>query len=381
MKRMSLLLAALLASCATEIDQGERPQFWNGTNTLTILLFDGQTGAPVTTAEVKVQVGATALTAKVLDNAYTVAQIPFGSFPIFVKAPNYLDFVATGSFSSNSALNNANPQHQYLTYTALLFPTQTVEQDIVVKVFEGENGAALTTGQVVATIDTREGVASPIPGLTQQLQGSFGYLPRTITAPITAGVATLPKDQLVFGATYTLSVIGARDADGQYLSPVLEEESIQAGIGFQTAVVFVGPPAQRAIALSASNEDSEAMQATLVVRFPYPVELCSVASDHSWVNRTNDGPMDPRDTDNDEAVTFPADENSVTATLGEGGTVLTVGYVAETEDRGDSLSLDFYGIEVRVVGSRTCTDLFDVELRDSGDEVSNRLFVRKVEQN
>lgn len=378
MRMSPLLLVAMLAACGTEYDPSERPLYWNGSNTLTVLLFNGQTGEAVTDAKLQVNIGSTVLAAERSENAYTVTQIPAGTFPIVVSAPGFLDFVATRAFTNNSALNGANTAITYVTNTAVLFPVQSVDEDIEVKVFESGNGARVGSGEIVATIDTSIGVSAPVSSLAEQLQGSFGYLPRVVTATIADGIATLPKDQLVFGATYKLNIINARNADGRYLTSKLNQATFRAGLDFQTMVVFVGPPAVTPVALSANTED-DVLLSKLVVRFPYPVELCSKPTDHGWTNTTTGGPNDPVDTDDDGEVTAPANENPVGVAFSEGATVLTATYATRSNDNGDSLSVEFSGIEVRVVGASSCSELSDVNLRDSNDRVSTTIEVRKVE--
>jgi len=383
MSRLKLLaLAAAFSSCATEVDLGERPQFWNGTNTLTLFLYDGQTGAPIVDADVKIQVGAVTLSATRTDNTYLIAQIPFGTFPIFVKAPNYLDFVASRSFTSNAALNATQPSYNYVTNTALLYPVQAVYRDVTVRVFSGDDGAAVVSGKLVASIDVNAGLSTPIPNLSDQLTGSLGYLPRSVIVDVVNGLATLPKDQLVFGATYRLNVHSAKNAAGEFLTPRLNAQAVtvQAGIGFPNVTIFLGPPAIAPVALSATNEgDDPAARATIAITFPFPVELCSASSNHRWINRTNDGPNVSNDTDDDGRITTPKEENAVTAVLSEGGTVLTLGYAADTEDADDSLFIEFRGIQVQVTGASACTDLTSVRLRDSNSYVSDDLTVRVEE--
>lgn len=373
-----LLAAAMAVGCATEFDPSERPRYWNGSTTVTLYLFDGQSGAAITDAEVNLHIGADVVTATGEGNIFTLAQLPRGSYPLFVKAPGYLDFVASMSFTNNNSLSNATAERTFESYTVAMFPVQSVETDITVRVFEGEEGTAVASGQLVAALDPNTSFTTPSHSLAKSLNGTLGFLPRVITVPLTDGVATVPADQLVFGATYQLSVINARDADGRYLSPEVRNQTIKAGIGAQDVLLFVGPPAVTPVALSANNEDAGVFVSKLVVNFPYPVELCSTAADHSWTNLTNDGPNDQRDSDDDGKVTLPvADGDSVRVTLTQGGAVLTVDYLADDEDKEDSLRLRFDGVRVRVAGSNACSALSNVSLRDSNAVVSTTIDVRE----
>lgn len=372
-----LLAAALAVGCATEFDPSERPQYWNGSNTLTLFLFDGQSGAEVTDAEISLRIGANLLTATGEGNVFTFAQVPFGTYPLFIKSAGYLDFVASLNFSNNNALNNATASRSFQTYTVSLFPVQSVETDITVRVHEGQGGAAVASGQLVAALDTNAGITTPANNLADSLNGSLGFLPRVITVPLVDGVGTVSADQLVFGATYRLSVINVRDADGRYLEPTVRTQTVKAGMGAQDVLLFAGPAAVTPVALSANNE-KEVFLPKLVVNFPYPVELCSASADHRWFNETDDGPNVDADSDDDGEITLPvAEGDSVRVTLSQGGTVVTLDYLAEEEDKDDSLVVQFAGVRVRVAGSDACTDLFNVELRDTNDYVNPYIVVRE----
>lgn len=374
-----LLAAAIAVGCATEFDPSERPRYWNGSTTVTLYLFDGQSGAEITDADVTLRIGTDVLTATNEGNIFTFAQLPQGDYPLFIKSPGYLDFVASMSFTNNNSLSDPNAKRTFDSYTVSMFPVQSVETDITVRVFEGEEGTAVASGQLVAALDTNAAFTTPSHSLTKSLNGTLGFLPRVITVPLTDGVGTVPADKLVFGATYQLSVINARDADGRYLSPVVRTQTIKAGIGAQDVLLFVGPPAVTPVALSANNEKQGVFVPKLVVNFPYPVELCSKAADHSWTNLTNDGPpANPRDSDDDGEVTLPvADGDSVRVTLSQGGATVTVDYLADDDDKDDSLRLRFDGLRLRVAGSNACTALGAVKLRDSNDVVSTEIEVRE----
>ena len=91
----SLAVASLLAACgSTDVDLGSRPQFSEGGNVLTVLAYDGITGEPVTGAAVTVRVGSHVLTATAASNAYTISNLPDGTWPIFSSS--------TGGISLNS---------------------------------------------------------------------------------------------------------------------------------------------------------------------------------------------------------------------------------------------------------------------------------------
>ncbi|MBK8482081.1 MAG: hypothetical protein IPL40_13090 [Proteobacteria bacterium] len=375
-KAMAFVMAVALVGCETDVDLGARPQFWNGSNNLTLLVFDGQTGAGVVDATVTLQVGPTVLTATRTDNVYVLPQIPQGTFPVFIQSPGYLPFVATQYFSGGSMLTSSTPSLSYQTFTAVLFPVRSVDHDITVRAYEGVDGDPVAAGQVVAQIDVNQAINAIVRPGTSPLPGALGFLPRTIVATIANGLAVLPKDQLVFGAVYDISVIAARNAAGEYLEPATIQD-VRAGDDFPTAVIFMGPPAETPAALRASNEDGGTQQ-KLIVTFPYPVEVCSEPEGHAWRNVT----PPPVDTDNDGTSAAPHPQTPVTVALSESDTVLTVGYEIDpaapsADDPGDNLSVQFAGIEIRVVGASTCTGLGAIRIRGAAT-VDTTIVARKV---
>lgn len=367
-------MAALLG-CDTEVDLGARPQFWNGSNNLTLLVFDGQTGAGVADAKVTIQIGPTVLTATRTDNVYVIPQIPNGTFPVFIQSAGYLPYVATQNFSGNTNIASATPTLSYFTYTAVLFPVRGVDRDITIRAFDGEKGEPVASAQVVAQIDVSRAIQSLVPPGSSPLPGALGYLPRMIVANMTNGVAVFPKDQLVFGALYDISVIAARNSASEYLEAKVIQD-LKAGDHFPTLVLFMGPPAQTPVALKTNNEDG-GTQPNLVVTFPYAVEVCSDIDSHDWRNVT---PLQI-DTDDDRSFAAPDPQSPVTVTRSESDTVLTLSYKVDPapptlDDPDDNLAVEFTGLKVRVVGGSTCTDLGSVKVR--GDAaVATTIVVRK----
>lgn len=377
MRHQSLFMAALLlAGCAIEVDPSERPLFWNGSNTLTALLFDGQTAAPIENATVQVRVGADLLDAKRDGNVYTVAQIPPGTHLVQIRAAGYLDFIASQAFSNTAQLGNPNATITFVTRTAAMFPAESVPDDLTVKVYESGSGAPVQSGTLVATLDAAQLPVLPTGALADPLPGTFGFMPRVVTVDLLRGVAVFPKANLILGASYKLHVLSAKDADGRFLASELATASIRPGFDANELLLFVGPPAVVPVALSANNETAGAKSKELVVKFPYPVVVCSKSSEMGWTNETPGS----ADTNDDGIITAPAAKDSVRVTLEEAGTVLSLGYKSAVEDLEDSLQVEFRGVRVQVASGVTnpCVELEKVKLRDSAATVSTRITVRDL---
>lgn len=370
MRRLACFLGAFLViglgvGCAGE-EEVDRPLFPNGVNTLTLFLYDASSGAGVTSATVEVWVGKHVVQAVREENVYTLAQIPGGTFPVFIQAPGYLRFIGNYNFTGSGLLSNPT-QRYYATAAALVYPTQTLGEDVEVRVYESDNGNAVVDGTLVATIDPAAGLQGIVNEVTPTLNGQLGLRPTTIVASLNNGVAVLPKNDLVFGATYRIDVYGAKNAEGSFLQPA-EITNFRAGRQFPKLVIFMGPPAVSPIAVWANNEDSSAQVPSLVVRFPYPVLVCSDAENHQWQNLSGD-------TNGNGAFAAP-DDPAVEVQLTEGDSTLTLSPKFVTQDNQDDLRVRFLNVGLRVQGSdTTCYPLQNISLRDSGT-VSRDITIR-----
>lgn len=364
----AVLALGLTASCVEGSEDPDRPLFPNGVNWLTLFLYDSSTGAGVNDAHVEVRIGRHVVEAVREENFYTLSQIPAGTFPVFIEAPGYLRFIGNYTFSGTGQLSNPT-QRTYSTAAALMFRTQTLVEDVEVTVFERENGNPIANGQVVATIDPAAGLVGIVNEVTPVLSGQLGLRPSTVVASVNNGKAVLPKENLVFGATYRLDVFGAQNAEGSFLQP-LEVTNFRAGRDFPRLVVFMGPPAVSPVAVWANNEVASTQLDNLVVRFPYPMLICSDAATHTWQNLSGDT--------NASGVSAQPDTVPVTVALSENDSVLTLTHRvrAGTDDSLDNLVVRFLNVGLRVQGSNeTCHSLHNIPLRSSGS-VSRDITVR-----
>ncbi|MEM6730082.1 MAG: hypothetical protein AAF658_00920, partial [Myxococcota bacterium] len=159
---------------------------------------------------------------------------------------------------------------------------------------------------------------------------------------------------------------------------------------FDTITVFLGEPVQVPVALSANNDPEEGteFQEDLVVRFPYPIEVCSDLDLHSAriVGGGTFPPFDGPDGDGDTTVNSLDDDDQTTFMLDETNTVLTLSFVLDATDdasqtdpvdmTNDALSVSFVNFQVSPVGASTCQNLTNVEIRNTGRNVSNTIDVR-----
>ena len=368
MKRLlaSVLFASAfsITACGTDVELGDRPQYRFGTNNLTMFVFDAQTGGVLQGAVVTVQVGPETLTGEFAGNAYVVEGIPNGSFPVRIEAAGFLPVTGVQSFSGGGDVTNVNTQPTFATFTVAMFPVQSVSDDVVIKVYDGNTGTLITSGEVSAKLDLGASIGALAGTGTSPFSGSVGFTPSTINVTLSGGTATLPRAQLVYGATYDITVTSARNAQNQYLAPQVVN-NFKAGSDFSQVVVFMGNPAVEPVALSVNNENG-GTQSNLTVTFPYPVQLCNTAADWSWTNTAG-------------TAINPATTNPVTATLGSGGTQLTLVYnINGADNTAVDLSVRFNNVEVRVAGGSTCETLGNVEIRDTGDTVDTEILVRDV---
>jgi hypothetical protein len=360
-------LATLLgAACGPSINLNERPLFSNGSNTLTFLAFDAFTGAGIEDATLKITVGTYELqVTKKTGNAYIISQVPFGTHLASFEAPGYVGFLGQPSGDCNSTLTNPASQC-FKTYQVALYPVKGVDSDVVVKSYEAETGIPVAGGTVVATLTGASNLIGT--GFNNPLPGSLTLRPTTIIAAIgEGGFATLAKERLVLGGTYSIDIFGAKTAANAYLTPT-DNLSIVAGRSFPQLNVFLGPPAQSPVALSANNE-KVVVAPNLIVKFPFPVEICSEATAHGWSVQPGTG----LDGNADGVKATPATTSPVTAALsGDGGQLtLTANFAttmsgASTFQTADGLlEVSFFGVRLKVKGSSSCVGLGSVRVRDN----------------
>jgi hypothetical protein len=377
--RFSILACIFLSTAACDesaIEPGTQPLFRDGVNSITVMVYDAMTGAGVQEATVFVRVGPYTLPGNDYENVYTVAGIPQGTFPVFIDAPGYLPFVGKWTFQGTGTITNPNQARRYYTVTAIMFPLDSVEEDVELRVYEGETGDPVAGGRVIAAIDPTV-VPQGIVTVTEDvLVGTLGLRPMSLTVDLSDGRAVFPRDELVFGATYRIDVIGARNADGDYLQPIAMG-GFRAGRDHPRLVMFMGPPAVTPVALSASSETTGTFS-ELIVRFPYPMEVCSDPRDHGWVNESGD-------TNFNGEWAQPDAEDPLTVALSEGDEVLalTPNIAAGTDDDGDALTARITGVAVRVQGTRgsttqTCIPLGQVPIRNTGTLVNPRVVMRTL---
>ncbi|HSI05976.1 MAG TPA: hypothetical protein VLC93_15935, partial [Myxococcota bacterium] len=352
-------------SCGTDVELGDRPQYRFGTNNLTLFVFDAQSGGVLDGVTVTVQVGENTLTGEFAGNAYIVTGIPNGSFPVTISAEGFLPVTGVQNFNGGDDITSEWTEPSFQTFTVAMFPVLSVSDDVVVKVYDGNTGTLISSGEVSTKIDLTATIGSLAGAGTSPFSGTVGFTPSTINITITGGTATLPRAQLVYGATYDITVTSARNAQNQYLTPKVVD-NFKAGTDFPQVVVFMGPPAIEPVALSANNENG-GTQSNLTVTFPYPVVLCALASPMTWVNTVPAGTI------------APATVNPVTATLGSGGTQLTLVYnIQGADDTAQDLRVRFDNVGVRVSGGATCENLNAVSLRGTATNVNTNINVRDV---
>ncbi len=360
---LACLSLSLVVGCGPAIQPSERPLFSNGSNTLTFLVYDAFTGAPVESATITLTAGTYELAvSKHTGNAYVVPQVPYGTHLATVEAAGYVGFLGQPSGDCNNTLGGPSSQC-FKTYQVALYPQKGVESDVQVKAYEQENGAAVSAGTVVATLTSASNLIGT--SFSNPLPGALTLRPSTIIASIAAGgVATLPKDKMVLGGTYSVDIFGAKSASNVYLTPS-ENQTFTAGKSYAQLTLFLGPPAQTPVALSSNNE-KVSVQPNLTVSFPFPVEICSDPTTHTWTvwNGGADG-------NGDTIKATPATMNPVSAVVGEDGKLTVTANFATTPGGATTfqpadglLEVRFNNLQLRVRGSSTCTNLTSIRIRD-----------------
>jgi hypothetical protein len=351
-------LSLMVCACGTDVDLSKRPLFVNGVNTLTVYAYDGLTGSPLDATVLKVQVGPHTLAADTLKdaasaNVYTVSQIPTGTFPVIATREGYLDFIGTVTFNGSGNLTNPGTNITYLAKYLVMYPKQAVDQDVTVKVYDGNDGAPVQGGMLVASITQMN--STPMANIltdTNVLDGSFAMRPMSIKVDLVNGAAVLPRADLVLGATYNLDVIAARNANG-YLQPK-EVTNFTVGTSLPLVTIFTGLPAGTPVALSATNENDKA-GTTYSVTFPYPVEICTTSNASMSITTTPGTPP---------AIPV-ASSPSASAVMSGDGLVLTLSPLYTADPLTGAFVVEFAGVMVRVKGAKDCVNLDTVQLRSS----------------
>jgi len=276
----------------TEVDLGSRPQFKDGENALTVLIFDGITGQPVPGATVTVRVGSHILTATSAGqtNAYAINNLPDGSWPIFVQATGYLAFAGEtydiGGAATTPAATYTTANPKYDTQLVAMYAATQVPNDYTFKVYDNYNGLAVTGGSAIVTLtdDSTTDVGTVLKS-AKKIDGSYNFRPATKVYPLTNGVATVPAADLIYGAQYTIDIVGATSSTGKYLTQFFNGSSAKFTPPNLLPVqpIFMSPIEQGADVLTFSNEirgtvTEEPLGGTtaqLIVTVAQPVEDCT----------------------------------------------------------------------------------------------------------
>jgi hypothetical protein len=264
-----------------------------------------------------------------------------------------------------------------------MYPEQGVPENFVVRVLENQNGAAVASGRAVAVLNSTPDflIGNPSAGLNN-INGNYGLVRRVISIDIQNGVATFPKEQLILGANYNLEFINLRNAAGQYLDPMTNNFGFTPGQDRPELVVFAPLPAVNPQVRTSNNErdnsfPSDLFVNNLVVTFPYPVELCSDIADADWFNfigSNEDGDLvvaAPPSTGQQVNISFNGDNTEMTLAP-------IFGSDNRANDPGDSLGVSFDDVYVRVRGSSSCTYIWDLRMRDTGNSLNAQIYVREI---
>lgn len=276
-KSIGLIGCVALCACGPDIESGDRAAFPDGVNTLSLYVYDGVTGVTVSGANVEVRIGAaTNFAATAQTNFYSLSQIPEGTFPIFVSAPGYQPFAGTVRVNGTGEIEDFRDR-VFTTVSLLLYPEGQVTDNLTIALNDEDTGTPVASGTVVAQVTGfSEELVSASASNDSQLVRINDLVPATVVTEISEGRAIFQASQLIFGATYRVVVIGARDAAGALLAPL--DLTFQAGFDFPQQQLFLAQDdAVSPVAVSANNELVEVVTQpanTLVVTYPYDVVVC-----------------------------------------------------------------------------------------------------------
>lgn len=368
----SLAVASLLLACgSTEVELGSRPQFSQGGNVLTVMAFNGVTGEAVTGLTVTVRVGSHVLPATAASNAYTISNLPDGTWPIFIQGTGYLAFQGmTANYTGSN--NPANPA--YHTATVAMYADTQVPMAYTIKVYDSTTGLAVQGGRVVLTLST-DAATDVTAGLDDRIAGDYGYRPAAKAYDLAAGVATVPAADLIFGAVYTVDVVGATNSAGKYLKQVYSTsaDTLTAPNDFPIKEVFMTVADQKPVLLTASTEGTpepvtKDATAPLKLTFAQPVEDCTKSNVHDFFSETSG-----------LKVAAPATGQNAKMTITDGGLTVTLTVLgtswttAPSSTNAAGLVVTYNaGYMVRVVGTvgeSQCVALNGLKLRGSATDV------------
>jgi len=363
----SLAVASLLLACgSTDVELGSRPQFSQGGNVLTVLAFNGVTGEAVTGLTVTVRVGSHVLPATAASNAYTISNLPNGSWPIFIQGTGFLAFQGmTANLTGNTP---ANPV--YHTATVAMYADTQVPTAYTIKVYDDTTGLAVQGGRVVLTLST-DASTDVVAGLADRIPGDYGYRPAAKAYDLAAGVATVPAADLIFGATYTIDVVGATNNAGKYLQQKyvsgITPDTINPPNSFLIQEVFMTVADKAPVLLTASTEGTPKpvrgnADAKLTLTFAQPVEDCTASNVHDFFTSSPD--LGNVITTGRNVDMVPSDGGlTMTLTIPSNTTVWSAVPTATTAA---GLTVTYTDFKVRVVGTvgdATCVALSALELR------------------
>jgi len=366
MKRGAIVagLAAMWMAlgCGTDVNLGNRPQFSTGTTVLTVLTYDGITAAPLPGVAMKLRIGPNEIAATVKDNAYTFNDVPNGTWPVVATLANYLDFVGT-----TGAINNTGTPAApvYVVNTLALFPTNSVDNDYTVKVYD-DKGTPVTGGKLVMTMST---APSPVfdQSLTTPIAGSYGFKPTVIVADLAAGLYTVPKAQLVYGASYMVDVYGAKNAAGAFVIPPAPAKTVNPYKEYQQANIFCTTLVTVPVIVFMGNDPTDYntnpktyASPSAVFKFATPIEVCNASASSDFYSIVDNLKADGTPgTTTKPAATVPPTAN-VTFATSEGDMTLSVTPKFGSSDTAGDLSVmfDVSPIKVRVKGTTDCKNLY-----------------------
>jgi len=362
-----ILLGLVLAGfgCSTDTDTTDRPLFDNGINVFQVQLYDGTTGAAITTGTISVQIGAHALSGTINNGVYTVYGIPQGTFAVTVTATGYNVFQANVTFNGWGWLSDGD-SFEYTTNSIVLYPTGNVPEDIRVHVAWVADGLPVAGAPVVALLSAG---SNPIAvNLGNLLPPDFGLGLTVANATTDAnGDATFAGTSLMFGATYDLMVLAAQDGAGHYLMPT-NSATVKVGTDYPYVVIGMDLPdlnMPNITALYANNEvvwsSTTAILSYLEFTFPYPMQFCNPNAPAAAPT------MDYSLAGGGSGLTKSTP--AVTASFTDANSTVLRLVANHTGTASGEYTVDFSDVYIQPVGtnwSNWCWDLSNVDLRGSG---------------
>ncbi len=284
-------------------------------------VFDGARGTAVVGYQVRLQYLDRDISGDVSsDGHFALGPLPLNTdYTVVIRAEGYRSFESHNAGLSNGGLVKYND--------AYLFPTDLQSQDVTIRVTLSDD-LALPSGLLRARPTTGSAFydsadESPL-GVDDQLWENDDDLQvRSVTGPLTDGVATLSGSALVYGVSYTLSVFGV---PGYRVAGEAGADSETAFVAGETGLLAVtlDPVSASPIAVAYDatragfSESGEA-----VVVFNQPIEFAPPEAARRFVERV-DGELavSPVDGDADDQRNELAEDTSGDAA--ERGTKMTV---------------------------------------------------------